>query len=55
MKMMYTLLAICTMLGGMKVITAFIDTGNYKVLIDRAEQNFTLWEGQCQGELKQYV
>ena len=51
MKRMYALLTICTLLGALQVITAFIHTSNYKILHDGANGNITFWEAQCRGEL----
>ena len=51
LKIMYAILAIYTLLGALQVITAFIDTSNYKILIDQGEGNFTYWDAQCRGKL----
>ena len=52
LKTMHALLAICTLLGALQAITAFIDTSNYKILVDRRQENSTYWEAQCRGEMK---
>ena len=51
LKIMHVLIAICTLLVGVEVSRAFIDTSNYKIIIDQRRENFTYWDAQCRGEL----
>ena len=49
LRVMLTVFAICTLLGSLQVITAFIDTSNYKILFDRKNGDVAYWDTQCRG------
>ena len=42
------------MLGTLHVTMGFIDTSNYRILVDSRAGDFAYWDTQCAGELILY-
>ena len=51
---MYTLLVVTILLTASQVVTGphVYDTGNYMILQEPREENFTLFDGKCRGKLR---